>query len=243
MPHPQKTVLVDILYPLPENYRLCGTCEAFISQIQSIHHPSNNFFEDYPIDYQKELLNFSDLILELAALFPQNVRLLLWDPRTPQGLGKSIRYHIHHYPAFIVNQHFVLLTPNKEEVKQAILKALDNPVETRNAKYGSVFLMIWKSTRTWTKILINKLKGLMRALADMLYGATIYEIVRDLEKERGNLERLFVLLVFGDLLGIPIIPPYYTLRLIPFIIPQVHGFKRSVLRERDFTDLCDQEIT
>jgi hypothetical protein len=82
-----------------------------------------------------------------------------------------------------------------------------------------------------------------QALRDMLYGATVYEMVRDLNKERGHLERLFILVVFGDLLGIPVLPPYYTLRLLPYIVPSVTGWRRSLLRERDITDLCDQEIT
>ena len=82
-----------------------------------------------------------------------------------------------------------------------------------------------------------------RVLGQMFYGATVYEMVRDLNKERGHLERLFILVVFGDLLGIPVLPPYYTLRLLPFVAPNITGWRRSMLRERDITDLCDQEIT
>ena len=83
----------------------------------------------------------------------------------------------------------------------------------------------------------------VRALGDMLYGATVYEMVRDLHKERASLERLFVLVVFGDLLGVPVLPPYYTLRLLPYVMPNITGWRSSMLRERDLTDLCDQEIT
>jgi len=82
-----------------------------------------------------------------------------------------------------------------------------------------------------------------KALADMFYGATVYEMVRDLKKERSHLEHLFILIVFGDFLGVPILPPYYTLRLLPYVVPQIHGWQVSMLRERDLTDLCDQEIT
>jgi hypothetical protein len=80
-------------------------------------------------------------------------------------------------------------------------------------------------------------------VGQMIYGATVYEMVRDLHKERAKLEHLFVLVVFGDLLGIPVLPPYYTLRLLPYVMPDITGWKRSMLRERDLTDLCDQEIT
>lgn len=83
----------------------------------------------------------------------------------------------------------------------------------------------------------------LRALRDILYGATIYEMVRDLHKERGEIERLFILIVFGDLLGVPILPPYYTLRLLPYVVPNLEGWRRSMLREKDLTDLCDQDFT
>jgi hypothetical protein len=87
------------------------------------------------------------------------------------------------------------------------------------------------------------LREAARTIGQIIYGATIYEMVRDLQQERGRLERLFIVAVFGDLLGVPILPPYYTLRLLPYIVPQLAGWKVSLLRERDLTELCDQEIT
>lgn len=87
------------------------------------------------------------------------------------------------------------------------------------------------------------IKATLKSAAEFIYGATIYDMVRDLHKERASLEHLFILIVFGDFLGIPILPPYYTLRLLPYVAPNITGWKRSLLRERDLTDLCDQEIT
>jgi hypothetical protein len=86
-------------------------------------------------------------------------------------------------------------------------------------------------------------RAFVKMLGEMVYGATVYEMVRDLNKERGMIERLFVLVVFGDVLGVPILPPYYALRLLPYVTPNIAGWRRSMLRERDLTDLCDQEIT
>jgi len=94
------------------------------------------------------------------------------------------------------------------------------------------------SARVWTQV-----KNVARTFAEMVYGATVYEMVRDLNKERAQIEHLFVLVVFGDVLGIPILPPYYTLRLLPYVVPQMTRWKMSMLRERDLSDLCDQEIT
>ena len=93
------------------------------------------------------------------------------------------------------------------------------------------------STTTW-----EDLRGRMRraahAAAQILYGMTVFEWVRNLRQQRGEVERLFVLITFGDMVGLPILPPYYTLRLLPYVIPCINRWKRSILRERDLTDLC-----
>jgi len=89
----------------------------------------------------------------------------------------------------------------------------------------------------------SRAKNFFKTLGEIVYGATIYEMVRDLNKERSHLEHLFILIVFGDFLGIPVLPPFYTLRLLPYVVPSIAGWKRSMLRERDLTDLCEQEIT
>ncbi len=89
---------------------------------------------------------------------------------------------------------------------------------------------------------LDRLRDLARACGQVIYGMTIYDMVRDLKKARASLERLFILMVFGDLLGVPILPPYYSLRLLPYIVPAVDMWRRSMLRERDFTDLLEEDI-
>ena len=88
----------------------------------------------------------------------------------------------------------------------------------------------------------ERTRYIAKMLGDMFYGATVYDWIRELQKERGMLERLFVLAVFGDVLGVPILPPYYALRLLPYVVPSIEGWRYSMLRERDLTDLFDGEI-
>jgi len=76
-----------------------------------------------------------------------------------------------------------------------------------------------------------------RAFKEILYGMAIHEHVRALAKQRGSLEHLFVLISFGDMLGVPILPPYYSLRLLPFIVPLINNWRRRMLRERDLMDI------
>lgn len=94
------------------------------------------------------------------------------------------------------------------------------------------------STLSWSRIW-DRARHAVRAVREILYGMSTYEWVRGLQRERGEVERLFILVTFGDLLGLPILPPYYTMRLLPYIVPVIHRWRRSLLRERDWSDLAD----
>ncbi len=78
--------------------------------------------------------------------------------------------------------------------------------------------------------------GLMKSLRDFLTVLTGYEHSIFALKEKTVLENIMMLICFGDLLGVPIIKPYYALRMLPAFYPMLEGWKRSVLRERDWTD-------
>jgi hypothetical protein len=39
-----------------------------------------------------------------------------------------------------------------------------------------------------------------------------------------------------------VLPPYYSLRLLPFVVPQVETWKRRVLREREFHEEHEYDL-
>ena len=78
--------------------------------------------------------------------------------------------------------------------------------------------------------------GWPQALRDFFFGMTGYEFAQQAVENRANIESLFMLSVFGDMLGVPILPPYYGLRLLPHVVPQLAGWKRRVLRQRELGD-------
>jgi len=83
---------------------------------------------------------------------------------------------------------------------------------------------------------LEKLKGLGSATRELLYGMAGHDMTRFALKTRGSMEHLFILITMGDMLGVPILPPYYSLRLLPYVVPQISTWKRRMLRERDLTD-------
>jgi hypothetical protein len=88
----------------------------------------------------------------------------------------------------------------------------------------------------------SSLAGLRTALAEFAYGMTGYEFARHAIETRAALENLFMVVVVGDMVGIPVLPPYYSLRLLPFVTPEITTWKRRVLREREFTDVHEHHL-
>jgi len=73
-------------------------------------------------------------------------------------------------------------------------------------------------------------------IKEFVYGVAAHDSARFAVKTRASMEHLFILITMGDMLGVPILPPYYSLRLLPYVVPQISTWKRRMLREKDLTD-------
>lgn len=87
-----------------------------------------------------------------------------------------------------------------------------------------------------------RLRRSVKVVREILYGLLFYETVLVLKKERGHLDNLFMLVIFGDMIGLPLLPPYYSLRLLPYIVPSLGKWKRRILREKDVTDFVAHDL-
>jgi hypothetical protein len=79
-------------------------------------------------------------------------------------------------------------------------------------------------------------KSLWQNIRETVYGMAAHDMSRAALRTRASMEHLFILITMGDLLGIPILPPYYSLRLLPYVVPQIATWKRRMLREKDVAD-------
>jgi hypothetical protein len=80
------------------------------------------------------------------------------------------------------------------------------------------------------------LKKFFGKFRQVTYGMAAHDMTRHALRTRASMEHLFILVTMGDLLGVPILPPYYSLRLLPYVTPQISTWKRRMLREKDLTD-------
>ncbi|MGH2667637.1 MAG: hypothetical protein ACRDH5_00685 [bacterium] len=80
------------------------------------------------------------------------------------------------------------------------------------------------------------IRGFFGKVRKVTYGMAAHDMTRTALRTRGSMEHLFILVTMGDLVGVPILPPYYSLRLLPYVVPQISTWKRRMLREKDLTD-------
>jgi hypothetical protein len=83
---------------------------------------------------------------------------------------------------------------------------------------------------------LSALRRMLGGVRDVFYGMASHDMTRHAVRTRASMEHLFILITMGDLLGVPILPPYYSLRLLPYVVPQISTWKRRMLREKDLTD-------
>ncbi len=80
------------------------------------------------------------------------------------------------------------------------------------------------------------LGGMVDGFKEVMYGMAAHDMSRYAIRTRASMEHLFILITMGDLIGIPILPPYYSLRLLPYVVPNIATWKRRMLREKDISD-------
>jgi len=79
-------------------------------------------------------------------------------------------------------------------------------------------------------------RGILATIRGFLYGLTGLEFERQAQEMRGSLEAVFFVTTLGDMVGLPVIPPLYSLRVLPYALQHIATWKRRVLREREFSD-------
>ncbi len=113
-------VRIDVFYPLPEGWGLCSACEAMLAQANLGESPTERGLEEYPPEWQAEYRRLSALIISLAECYRDKISIRIWDPRSLQGLLKSIRYGVRRYPTFIINGKDKLSGWEGERLEQQI---------------------------------------------------------------------------------------------------------------------------
>jgi hypothetical protein len=77
---------------------------------------------------------------------------------------------------------------------------------------------------------------LITGLKDFLKGLLFFSINLHFYGEKRCLENVFMLGLFGPLIGIPHLFQYYSLRLLPYYVRELQPWKKRMVKEQDFFD-------
>jgi len=120
----EKPVQIDVFYPLPEGWGICTTCEAMMAQADMVQAPYERSMDQLPPDWQEDFKRLSNLIFNLADSYQNRVQIRVWDPRSLQGMWKSIRHGVRRYPTFVLNEHKKISGWDNEKLEQYIQEAV-----------------------------------------------------------------------------------------------------------------------
>lgn len=95
-------VQIEVIALLPEGWGICASCEMLMARANLDQSPHERALDEFPPEWQEDFRRLSAWVLDLAARYGDRVSIRIWDPRSLQGLWKSIRYGVRRYPTFVV---------------------------------------------------------------------------------------------------------------------------------------------
>ena len=76
----------------------------------------------------------------------------------------------------------------------------------------------------------------IRGLKDLLKGLFYYNIGQHFYEQKRCLQHVFMLGLFGPMIGVPHLFQYYSLRLLPYYVREFPAWRKRMIKERDFFD-------
>ena len=80
------------------------------------------------------------------------------------------------------------------------------------------------------------------AVRQFMYGMTGHEFARHAVLMRHEAEALFMVVTMGDLIGLPVLPPVYSLRLLPYVVPEISTWKRQMAVRKEFWEKEEYDL-
>ncbi len=86
------------------------------------------------------------------------------------------------------------------------------------------------------KNLKRKIERFKRAAKDFLFGMFLYELYYDTLKYARKYKDAINIFIIGEMLGLPLMGTYLSIRLLPYLFPEIEKWKFRQLKESDLTD-------
>lgn len=98
-----KPIRLEVIAPLLEGFGTCTACELVMGEAGMGQRTTEHTLGEYPHEWQADVERLTDWVTDLASRYSAQVVIKVIDPRSPEGLVKSIRYRVRRYPTWVVN--------------------------------------------------------------------------------------------------------------------------------------------
>jgi hypothetical protein len=88
----------------------------------------------------------------------------------------------------------------------------------------------------WGRRLGSRLQRAGQVMGQFLWGFFYFEMFHELQKEKARYNDAVNLVIVGELLGLPLMNSVITLRLLPYLLPELDGWKHRQLAEADIIE-------
>jgi hypothetical protein len=98
-----RPVELEVIAPTIQALGVCAACELVLSEAELDGGPGGRADDEYPAEWLAENQRLIEWVYDLAEAYGDALRIRVIDPRSPEGLLKSLRYRVRRYPTWVVN--------------------------------------------------------------------------------------------------------------------------------------------
>jgi hypothetical protein len=104
MPSVRQSIFLKVLAHVPTDFFHCRHCEQLFDVAGIGAQVHQKIQTAYPPETLEEADRLTTWLQGLTAQYGEQLHIHIVDPQSGEGLFKSLRHWIRHYPAFIVNR-------------------------------------------------------------------------------------------------------------------------------------------
>jgi hypothetical protein len=98
-----RPIHLEVIAPTFQGLGICSSCELVFSEAGLGEHPAERDLKEYPEEWQHGFHRLTNWVYDLAERYGDRILIKVIDPRSFEGLAKSLRYRVRRYPTWIVN--------------------------------------------------------------------------------------------------------------------------------------------
>ncbi len=98
-----RTTQLEVIAHTLQGMGLCTVCELILAEADVGGRPAQRALDEYPPEWQADYRRLTEWVYDLADRYGQALRIKIVDPQSPEGLLKSLRYRVRHYPTWVID--------------------------------------------------------------------------------------------------------------------------------------------